>query len=493
MRWGWIALLAGLGLATIATVWVNRPAEAPVPEITWLTRNDELRQATAARFARWLEERGLPPGRVRIEHATNDPRGTQKLIRAISGVGPDLLDLYGGESQLYAASGLLLDVTAHARAHGYGPDKTYAAIVTDILINGRQYGFPRSADVQMMWVNPTELARVGLAVPAPDWTLADFIASGRRYAELWSQAAGGAPGRHFFASNLDRDIMRRGLGLDKFNETMTASRLDDPRNIELYQTLSALQGGAARIVPTRAEQQAFAADISGAYLEFELLRRGNTPLIMRPSYALLFLRELGIRDFTVVPVPSAGFRNSIMDSSVVGVYRGTKQPELARRFLQFLASPAYNQLVIDFADGLPPVPQYATGETFSRPSGRPEEWGVRDRFVAAAQEHGIPHTVGPYIAFSTERRIEGDAFEAVLAGRSSAEQAARTAAAQINRQIAVAVSRDPELAARFAADQARQQRIDARLAAGEKVPRAWITNPFYQRYYAATGRLEESP
>ncbi|MEM9295883.1 MAG: hypothetical protein AAGA57_08785, partial [Planctomycetota bacterium] len=75
-------------------------------------------------------------------------------------------------------------------------------------------------------------------------------------------------------------------------------------------------------------------------------------------------------------------------------------------------------------------------------------------------------------------------------GLCTAEEAAAATQREIDSRIARNLTRDPSLQRRYDEAVALQKRIDARLAAGERVPAEWIANPFYLRYYAATGRLE---
>jgi len=76
--------------------------------------------------------------------------------------------------------------------------------------------------------------------------------------------------------------------------------------------------------------------------------------------------------------------------------------------------------------------------------------------------------------------------------RVSAEAAAAEIQIRYNRAIADTVAANPALAAQFNTDVELQKKIDAYKQQGKKIPLAWIKNPFYQKYYRDTGRLDES-
>ena len=76
------------------------------------------------------------------------------------------------------------------------------------------------------------------------------------------------------------------------------------------------------------------------------------------------------------------------------MYEGSKNKELAAYFFKFLASDRYNELMVDGADALPPVPAFAYGEAFTHPPDYPQEWGLHEPFREQALTTGIPTDVG---------------------------------------------------------------------------------------------------
>jgi multiple sugar transport system substrate-binding protein len=206
-------------------------SQSEVPVLYWITQDDENKRDIARTFEQWLRDEGLPPVELRIDNTNAD--ATKKLVQGVSGVGADLLDLYNFEVDLFPATGMLLDVTEQARELGFSPKATYPAMVDDLLVNGRQYIFPRNTSVSLYWVNLKTFRDLGLPPPAQNWTPDEFEDLGRRFV-----AAANPPGtrqRAYFADNISRDALRRDLGLGIFNETGTVCTLDDPRNVAVLE------------------------------------------------------------------------------------------------------------------------------------------------------------------------------------------------------------------------------------------------------------------
>ncbi len=186
-----------------------------------MTDNDEMRHQTVALFHGWLAAQGLPPVDLRIAQMDKTPRGPFKglIRRGVSGVADDMTDVYTNQLEMFQTTGMLLDLTAAAPRGGFGPEMTYAGVRSDFVIAGRQYGLPRSVDANMCWINQGTFARYGVPEPPARWNWDQFEELGRRFV-----AAANPPGtrqRVFFLNRVWLPVLRRGLGLSVFNETMT--------------------------------------------------------------------------------------------------------------------------------------------------------------------------------------------------------------------------------------------------------------------------------
>jgi len=479
--------LAGLLVASAALYWTMPGRRTDVPVLYWITQDDENKRAIVTGFHEWLAQEGLPDVDLRIDNTNQDP--TKKLVQGLSGVGADIFDLYIYEQDLFPATGMIADVTEEAKRLGFSPAATYPALRDDIVSNGRQYTFPRNTGVSLLWVNRETFAKYGVPLPPHRWSTEEFEALGRRFV-----AAANPPGtrqRVYFVNHLiSRDVMRRGLGLANYNETGTRCTLADPRNARVLETMRRWVV-EERLIPTKEEDSAMAADISGYGSMFSHFTSGRFGMIYCGHWGFIMLRPRGTFQLAAVEHPQDGFPNSEMGGGSVGIYAHSRHHAQAVQFLQFLTSDLFNRVIMRIADSLPPVPRYAEMDEFLHPKGRENEWGVHAAFAQAARDNGILVSKSPFVLQSVVFRTEQDAYESMIAGRLTAQGAAQQMADRINSEIALTINRDERQRALYEQRVATQHRIEARRAAGQKVPGAWVTDSFHYAYYRAHGWLEE--
>lgn len=486
MRLFFAIIVGVLALATAALYWTVPGRETGLPVIYWVTQDDENKRAVVDTFRAWRKDMGLPPVDLRLDNSNQDP--TKKLVQGLSGVGADIFDLYGYEMDLFAATGMLADVTDDAVRMGFSPAATYPNLKDDFVIHGRQYAFPRNAGVTMLWVNRATFAKYGVPEPPYRWTMDEFEALGKKFV-----AAANPPGtrqRVYFANVISRDVLRRGLGLSNYNETGTRCTLDDPRNVAVLERYRKWVV-EDRILPSKEEDAAMSADITGAGSMFSHFTSGRYAMIFVGQWAFIILRPRGTFSLKVSEPPADLFPNSEMGGGTVGVYKHSKHLKESVEFLQFLASEHFSKLIVKIADGLPPLPRLTKTEEYLHPAGRQDEWPVHGPFAEAAQATGITVSKSPFVIQSIIYRTELELMEAVIAGRFTAAEGAQEMGRRINEEIRLSTERDPKLKQLYDERVATQQKIDAYRAAGRKVPAAWVTDAFHQAYYRAQGWLEE--
>ncbi|MCB1103125.1 MAG: extracellular solute-binding protein [Opitutaceae bacterium] len=476
-----------LVLASAATYWSLPEQQSDRPIIYWAVQPDAGKMKMRDLFYRWREARGLPPVELRLDAANRDK--TKKMVQGVSGVGSDLIDVWTGEMMPLQSAGVLADITEAAESYGVTPAATYPGAASELVVAGRQYAFPRNVVATMIWVNRDVFDQYGITPPPRRWTIEEFDRLGREFVE-----AANPPGRRdrvYFINQVPRLTLRRSLGVDMFNETLTRCVLDDPRNVEMMRYLRKWVIDD-KLVPTREAEQAFAADASGFRLRVSLFARGQYAMLSLGRWALILLRELPPVNLAVVEPFHGGFPNVDLAVGGVGVYAGSPHPEIASSFLGFLASEAFNMTVVESGDSLPPLPRYAQTEAFRQPPDRPNEWGTHEVFAESALAMGIGPPRSPFVLPSVFSRLESDAYDSMVAGRISPEEAARQAADRINREIQISLEADPALRPVYEQGLALQRKIEQARAAGRLVPAAWILNPFYRDYYRAQGWLTDA-
>lgn len=485
MKLFFAACIVALSLGSALLYWTLPGKQSELPVIYWITQDDHNKQEIVTVFREWLRDEGLPDVDLRIDNTNQD--ATKKLVQGVSGVGADLMDLYNFQQDLFPATGMLLDVTEEGKRLGFSADDTYPALRDEIVHGGRQYSFPRNTGVSLYWVNVGTFKKLGVPVPPFRWNSDEFEEIGRKFV-----AAANPPGtrqRAYFVNGVSRDVMRRGLGLANFNETGTFCTLDDPRNVAVMERVRRWQL-EDRLMPTKEEDAAMAADISGAGSMFSHFDSGRYGMIYVGHWGFIMVRPRGTFELAAAEHPQDGFPNSEMGGGSVGVYAGSKHREHAVRFLQYLGSDHFNRLIVRQADSLAPLPRYAQTEEFLRPAGRENEWPVHQAFGRATAETGITVSKSPFVLQSVVYRLELETFESMIAGRLTPAEAAKQMGERINAEIQQAIRRNDRLRELYEERVATQRRIEAKRAAGEPVPVAWITDAFHRAYYQAQGWLE---
>lgn len=479
--------LLGLSAASAALYWTLPERRAGHPVLYWVTQDDPVKRETIELFYQWRAAHRLPVVEVRIDSSANqDPM--KKLVQGVSGVGGDLIDVYQLQLELLQGTGMLLDVTDLAQRMGFGVEKTYAMARDDVVMRGRQWGFPRNVDVTMCWVNRDTFKRYGIPEPPMRWTWDEFEELGKRFV-----AAANPPGtkqRVFFLSRMWRDTLRRSCGAALFNETQTRCTLDSPQSIEMLRRLDRWTM-EERLMPTREEDASFAADASGWDAAFALFAAGRYAMLFEGRWGLIRLRPRGDLNMRIVEPFHDGFPNTQGGSGVVAIYAGTKHPQEAAEFLQFLTSEPFNLLVARSGDSLPPVPKYAETEAFLHPPEHRNEWGMHAAFAEAGRTLAISPSKSPFVLPMMVDRIDTEVVEAMFAGQYTAAEAARVLTDRLNAEIALNVKQDPALRKLYVERRAVQRAIEARRAAGERVPVAWIADPYQRALYRSRGELAE--
>lgn len=439
-------------------------------------------------FRQWNLAQGRPDFNLVIDAANS---GMNKVImQGVSGMAADLLQANGSADLGYFQSiGLLADLNEQAKKGGYTPERFLPSIRGEMLVDGIQYGCPVSVYLLITYVNRNTFGELGLPVPPARMTWDEFEQRGKEFVARAND--GTRRQRRFFASAVNTTAMRRSAGLDAFNETLTRSTLDDPRNAEVLK-LQYKWIHEDRLIPSGADMAALVSDGDAGVFGPRLyqFKIGNIAMITGGNYLTPALRRLGNIPLSVTITPFAEFPNAILGAQLLGIYAGSRQVELASSYLEFLQTEEFFQTVLQTGDGIPTTIEQAHREEYLRPPEYPNEWGANEEIVRSVEEIGYPYTVSPFVVFGVYNRIDASAIDRFMTGLISAEEAGRRAAQEINSEIALNLQRRPALQKRYNELLAVQHKIEERRARGEKVPREWILNPFLRAYYEYKGWCE---
>ncbi len=418
----------------------------------------------------------------------DNPTIEKKLIHGVSGTAGDLLDTYSGQLQFLAEAGIVEDLTDRAEAGGYGLAGVPASIRELAMFNDRQYGFFRGSGATALWVNPVAFRELGVPVPQGTWTVEEFTRCGRAFV-----AAARKAGRNdvFFCDDIDTLNLARSFGGDWLDETLSGSGVDSDPFRKAF-TLKYQWIREDRIIPSGADYASFATSGGGwGSIAIELFVEKRLGMVQSGSWIITRFRKIGELELAAVPVPYGTFPVALAGGATVGIYRGSRHPELAELFLRYLASDRYNREIIEDGDSGPPLLRYTESEEYRKPPAHPNEWKVHPVFADELRDHGIALSMSPFVLPSTVTRLFRMGLDEFMNDRKTLDGALADTARRIDQEIAASHARRPDLAAHYNLLRERQAEIRKRVKSGRKIPAHWIENPFYLQYYQARGLLEK--
>jgi multiple sugar transport system substrate-binding protein len=461
---------------------------AAAPVLYWACDTEPIRKEQVRLFRSWLAKRGYPDIDVRIDSAN---KGLQKtIIQGVTGVSCDLIDTAGQNVRYLKEIGILEDLTDLDSEFRLPPERFYPTMRDDYFIEGRCYAFPANVGNLLYLVNRDAFRKVGMEPPPERIGVDAFEALAREYVR---RANPGKPRqRTYFTDRFDDTSLRESAGVSSFNETLTASALNDGRYVALLERIGRWIR-EEHLAPTASEATDFSVEqaVKGGW-GIQLFNKGVLATFLYYRMGIVHLRALGARfDLATMEPPNGGFPTTFSGGRVCAIYKGSPHKQLAKYFIAFLASEEYNRHIVEAADAMPPSPRYLDAEEFLHPKGYRHEWDLHAGFARAARTISFPVTYSPFLSPNAHLKRESDALGAYWAGVATAGQAVSNASAAIDRAILEDVRRHPERQAAFLAAQRRQRQVDELKRSGKKLPAALVQNTFLLRYYRHTGMLQE--
>lgn len=462
---------------------VERPAEWRVL-LTRVTDPHPQRRYELEAFNRWF-----PECFIRLDPSNT---GVQKVIvQACSGVGPSIIDVYDvHQLQMYVNAGILRDLTEDARRMGFTPDVSYPKAARAMVIEGKQYCFPCNVNVRILIYNKNLFDRYDVPYPPTDRVI-DWLEFVETYGSRLTVRRPGRSVPECFALTLSGwENMVYQAGGRIYSRDGTRCVIDSPQavaGIRLYRDLM----HTYNVMPNPIQQ----AGMSGqggwgqgwmnwfGAQKIACIRIGKWALNTFRRYIVEQRRRFARRFPGVEPptdpeklrawtkqwmidhpdpidwpplrlgaahVPRMPGRAPLLllDQKSAAVNKLNPEAEDALKFLKYLTSEEYCQIINDGADALPPNRAYATLDRQINPDW-PEE---RDLHVLTNQatEWGYVRQVSPFIdALVMDRLINAQVQRLETDPDVTAEQALRIAAKDVNDEIAKNLRNDPKLRQRY--------------------------------------------
>ncbi|MFN3683530.1 MAG: ABC transporter substrate-binding protein [Fimbriimonadaceae bacterium] len=333
--------------------------------LVWVTDNNPVRAEQVALFNKLNPDLELV-----IDPANTDQQ--KVIVQSIGGVGPDLFDTYGKESaEAYVASGIAWDITDRMLEAGIDvPKVIWPVAVPSCVVNGRVYGFPCNVNANAIWFNKDVFDRSGVPYPKPGWTWEEFIETAKKLTIRDEKGRAKQFGL-YWDFGATRDLVYQHGGR-YFDPTLTRCTLDSPEAIAGVKLSHALMY-VHKVAPTPTEEAALSTQGGWGSGGITFLMSGRVAMAYGGRWWLNLMRkQKGLR-LGVVEIPYAKDKVTVGGARCTFVNKNSPKRELALRFIRFLASREYNELLNDQADALAPVMEYCYTERFLHNPEHPEE------------------------------------------------------------------------------------------------------------------------
>lgn len=472
----------------------QRPLEA-IPLLVWSTDDNPARQTQMRLFRRWhLREYGEP---IAIMTDPSNRETTKMVIQSLGGAGADIIESYGPRQLTsLVESGIAWDLTEIAESRGFTADRCFEAARSSFVHKGRQYGFPANVGYEVVLYHKDLFAEAGIEAPRGGVSMERLV---EMAAALTVESPTIPGGKRFGIVGVHPWKMTLSNGARFFSEDGSECIFNSPEAVEGMQAVHDLMY-RYRVMPTPAETASMAAAAgftgggnNGLYFasrltamalggrwEYVSFARANRDRVLIPAMerarmevsdpnaaalltstietlqrdVLLPLSEAQreameaaltpedrrqLLQVGIMHIPTVDGRIKYTDvgARVALVNRASPHREEAARFVEFLASREYNDLINGTFDSICGVIEFCTDEDGI--SGPPAPLpGLEDFdspiFIEAmegAESQQLSEWIGPErLGF-----LAGQVMDLLLDGRVSAAEAARLIEDRVNRQM----------------------------------------------------------
>ena len=300
----------------------------------WQTHNDEetpvikgLVDAFQAKY---------PKIKIKMENVPFD--GAKDKFNAAAGANqaPDVFRADIGWSPLFASQSYLLDISGKVKDKDTFLDAPFGSNV----YNGKIYGLPQVTDVVAAYYNKDLLSKAGItAFPK---TMTEFDDAMKKVQ---------ATGVTAYYPNFDAYFVQPFFYAFGGSQVTSDKKItiNDPKNVQALQFLLDLKN-KSKVTPSEID---FKNNYTNAMNSF---KEGKTAVIFNGPWASAeILKSLGKEKLGVAPIPAGpdGKQGSSVGGHNYVIYAGSKNPDAAYTFIQWMTLPAQQQVMADKLNLMP--------------------------------------------------------------------------------------------------------------------------------------------
>jgi LacI family transcriptional regulator, galactose operon repressor len=418
-----------------------------------------------------------PEYKLRIDP---DNSGTQKIITQCSAnMGPDIIDhVYESNYRLYQSAGVLKDLTEEAVKMGFGPDTLPASVRSLVMlkvldkegnIEERQFIYPSNVAHNFFMLNKNVFKKYGVSIPKGDITWEKILKIAKKLT-VYKNKGDSIPSTFGLSKmGLIELIWQKGGAV--MNKDGTRSLLDSEAALDAAVFLHDLYY-KHKVMPSPTQKAGMATQGGWGGGDFNYLAAGRIAMIPTARWSLIQLRRL-IRDqklarekflkehpdrqaeapeilalsACLMPRFKSQKRYTRFGARSSGINIDSKQQQGALKFMQYLASRQYADLINQGADSKPGPAKYCTMEMMANPAYSGEE--DVNKITLASIPYGRTIQRSPFVSISKIGRILKKVTDKITSmedlSRAQIAVLLKRAAMQTDEVIARNIKRNPGL------------------------------------------------
>lgn len=425
-----------LVLSLIAWRLLPQATERGKTRLVWSTDPNPVRQAQVDLFNKLN-----PDLFVVIDPNNTDPQ--KVIVQSQGGVGPDLFDCYGADQvETFALTGVAWDITDELRKRSIDVEKVvWPVALSSFVYRGRVYGFPRNFGTNALWYNKNVFDEEGIPYPKPGWTWSELIETAKK---LTKRDKNGNPIRFglYWDFNTTGELILQ-FGGRQFTPDGTKCIVDSPEAIAAVQLSHDLMY-KHKVAPSPVDEAALTTQGGWGSGGMTWLMKGQVAMAYGGRWWLNLMRTETAKGLRLgcVELPFHKVRTVVGYGGITCINRFSAQRAEALRFLMYLMSQSYSELLNDQADGMAAVRRFCETERFLFNPQHPEE--DYNRVWLESIRIAQPAEISPFLKGNELAPLRNQ-LDLVKGKLKPADQAMRDAARDCNRRIARNVRINPRL------------------------------------------------
>ena len=326
--------LSALAALVVATPFVVSRAFAQKQSITYMFWGGQTEYDLSKKLADQFSATN-PDIEVKLQQVDSNTY-EQKLLTQVAGNNaPDVMVIRDASASFLARRGLFADLAPLMQKYKFNTANFNPETVASYKLGNVQYGLPRAVTPVVLYFNKAMFDAAGVAYPKDNWKWTDFLAAAKK---LTRDTNNDGKTDQWGTFMVPWDALFLPIvytyGGDLLSEDGTKSTLLKTETVAAFQFATDLIL-KDKVAPPVPDAEAFGWIDGWAQSKYAMIFQGRwaTPIFLD---AMEKAKAKFV--FDVSPVPSGKVRKTIEYSDALGIFKGSKNPDAAYKWIEFLTS-----------------------------------------------------------------------------------------------------------------------------------------------------------